>query len=153
MSGVSNTRRLRTLIQSVRDQTGWSYDEISKRAGRKIGKSLVHKLATETSRDDLLPVDQMRALAEGLGVTFAEVRFAALADLGWLDDEEVRVDVPAVIRSDTALLPEAREHLLKQYALLRRLTAAPATEDELRRQMIADLEAVDEDGEHDLTDE
>jgi hypothetical protein len=145
MSGVSNTRRLRALIQAVRDQHGWSYDEISQRTGRKLGKSLVHKLATETSRDDLLPVDQIRALAIGLDVSFAEVRDAALADLGFLDGEDTEPDVAAVIRSDLRLLPEAREHLLRQYALLLRLTQPAASEEDLRAAMMADIEAAERD--------
>lgn len=143
MSGVSNTKRVRALIQSAKDEHSLTYAEISRRADHKIGKSLVHKLATELHRDDLLPSDQLRALAQGLGVSFHEVRDAALADLGFLDEDEVdAVDVPAAIRKDTGLLPEARAHLLSQYGLLKRLTAPAADEEELRAAMISDIEAI-----------
>lgn len=139
MSGVSNTRRLRTLIQSARDQHGWTYEEISNRTDRKLSKSLIHKLATETHREGLLPVEQLRALAQGLGMSFTEVRDAALTDLGLMDDEP-NVDVLAAIRRDQRLLPEAREHLLKQYGLLLRLGSPAASEDDLRAAMISDIE-------------
>lgn len=134
MSGVSNTQRVRTLIQSVRDAHGYSYDEISKRTGRKLSKSVVHKIGTDMTRDDLLPTDQIRALAAGLGVPFHELLNAALNDLGFLADEH-QVDPPAAIRQDGRLLPEARKHLLAQYELLRRLGPDPTEE-----QVDADLD-------------
>lgn len=44
------------------------------------------------------------------------------------------------IQRDPNLLPEAREHLMKQYGLLLRLGAPARDEDELRAAMISDIE-------------
>lgn len=70
--------------------------------------------------------EQCRAIAEHFGVPVLTV----FVEAEYLTDDEANTpatpDLPTMIRQDTTLLPEARQHFANQYELLRRLTTTPA---------------------------
>ena len=95
MSVMASTENVRRLIQKARDAHGWTYEDIADRSDPKLGRSLVHKIATARQRDGLLPPEQIRGLAHALGVPTRVVRDAALADVGLLETS-TRADLQAV---------------------------------------------------------
>jgi hypothetical protein len=115
MSGVSNTQRLRSLIQAVRDAHGWSYDKIAEQTGGRLAKSGVHNMATQQVRTDPLPVEHMRALADGLRVPYERVREAALADAGLLEisDHEILPETTVLAAAMRDMTPEKRREYME----------------------------------------
>lgn len=80
-------------------------------------------------------VDQLRKIADPLKATMIDLLIAA----DYVRREEVTgepapdlLDVPDAIERDTALIDEARAHLLNQYELLRRLSEKAATQEAAR---------------------
>lgn len=118
MSSVSNTTRLRALIQSARDANGWTYDEIARRTGGRLSKSGVHQIATKQERTDLLPRADLEALADGLGLPFDAVRDAALEDAGLLVHKDAEIAPEAVVITEAMEgLTDSQRKQLMQMAL------------------------------------
>jgi hypothetical protein len=95
MSGVSNTKHLRALIQEVSEAKGLSYQAISdaaERKGHKLGKSVVGLLAKQEYRSTPVTFSQIEGLAAGLGIRRDLVAAAVAADMGVVDAS----DNPAV---------------------------------------------------------
>lgn len=118
MSNVSNTARLRALIQSARDANGWSYGDIARRSGGKLSKSGVHQIATKEERSDMLPKEQLEVLAQAIGVPFSAVRDAALEDAGLLVLRDERIAPEAVVITEAMEgLTESQRRRLMEIAL------------------------------------
>lgn len=139
-------------LRAALHDRGWLQSEIVKASGLKdngrpiIDASRVSQWinAGEVPRDP----DILHEVARIFGVRIGVVLNAA----GWLPDEELDgttieeavADVAEAIRRDTALIEEARQHLLNQYELLRRLS--PPQKSSPPRSRTRDLRAVAHDG-------
>lgn len=115
MSNVSNTTRLRALIQSARDANGWSYEDIARRSQGRLSKSGVHQIATKRERTDPLTRDQLEALASALDLPYQAVRDAALEDAGLtvLRDEKVAPEAVVITEAMEGLTASQRKRLME----------------------------------------
>lgn len=136
-------------LEAVLDERGWSRAEIAKRSRRKPnGRPVIDgSRVSEWLNKNEAPRDPeiLQEIAHVLEVPVSTVLNAA----GWLPDDELEErpagpthgevvsTVADAIRHDADLLEEARQHLLNQYQLLRRLTpaepSAPAAKKAARR--------------------
>lgn len=95
---------LAQLIQSVKDGTGWTDREISRRVA-KAGMSLSHSYVGKLQNHPVtsLTADTIRALATGLGIPEADVATAAIGSMGVHIDNTNVVGLDAAIASDQSL--------------------------------------------------
>jgi transcriptional regulator with XRE-family HTH domain len=120
------THTLARLIDAVADARGLSDEDIARRArsrGHQLSKSNISRIRNEPVKT--INASVMRALADGLGLPVTAVLQAALKAMG-LPAGEVSNSFEDVVKGDPSLIPEARDHLLKQYRLLLRVDQAAA---------------------------
>jgi hypothetical protein len=134
----SGAHALARLIDAVAEAHRYSDEDIAKRArarGHHLSKSNISRIRNEPVKS--VNAAQMNALADGLGLPVSTVLQAALTSMG-LPTGGARNRFEDVVKADPNLLPEARAHLLVQYALLLRIaTDQPAA---LRQTEVADAD-------------
>lgn len=122
MGNVESGRHtLARLIDAVADARGLSDEDIARRArsrGHQLSKSNISRIRNEPVKT--INASVMQALSDGLGLPVTAVLQAALKAMG-LPAGEVSNSFEDCVRGDPGLIPEARDHLLKQYALLLRV--------------------------------
>lgn len=117
----SGTHALGRLIDAVANAHRYSDEDVARRArsrGHQLSKSNISRIRNEPVRS--INAAQMHALADGLGIPVGTVLQAALTSMG-LPAGEAPSRFEDVVKADPNLIPEARDHLLAQYALLLRI--------------------------------
>lgn len=126
---MSSQNRLRDELRAAKAAAQLSGRAIAEKGGLSHG-TVQNYLDGAHPRH--VPDDMLERLARGFGVPFPVLKRAHLDDLGLAQREEpepTTSSIEAAILADDTLLPEARQHLLNQVGLLRRLSA-PTTDAE-----------------------
>lgn len=141
----SKRHALGLLIDAIKRSRRYSDEDIARRArerGHEMSKSNISRIRNEPVES--INPSQMRALADGMGLPVEHVLQAALASMG-LPVGEAPSRFEDVVKGDPNLIPEARDHLLAQYALLLRIAGSPATNIRQRELTEAELDAAQDE--------
>lgn len=88
MSGVSNTQRLRSLLNAAKDSDDrLTVDEIARRTDGRIKRSTASNLTKELYRSAPFTREQLEDIARGFGIDYEVLRLAHLADMNLLGEE------------------------------------------------------------------
>lgn len=127
---------LQRLILDQMHKRGWSPKQVE---ARGVSHATLHRYMNPVKLQTLPRRQILEALAAALDLPLEAVRAAAMATIGWdgsrgvdaepLADARRLKAVPTsgenpvieAIKADPYLLPEAKEHFLNQYELLRRV--------------------------------
>ena len=120
----SQQHRLRDLLTVAKATSGLTVRELADKAG--LSSSTIQNYLDGRGRKTQIPDETLAQLARGFGIPYPRVRAAHLADQGLTEvprqnAQEPGQGVVAAILADDRLLPEAREHLVRQYGLLLRI--------------------------------
>lgn len=82
MSGVSNTRRLRSLLTAAKKDQDLTLDEIVVKSEGRVRRSYAGNLLKEVFRKHPLTREELTDIAEAFGVDYEVLRQAHLTDMG-----------------------------------------------------------------------
>lgn len=127
MSGVSSTRRLRSLLVGAKDDLGLTLGKIVEQAGGRLKRSTAANLLKQEYRSEPLDRATLEAIADGFGVPYEQVREAHLADMGLLTTNYDAIVELAM--SLTPVLGQLNSEVEQQVVL----TVAKATAEAMQR--------------------
>lgn len=129
---------LQTLVIEQMRRHGWGPKDVEDRG---VAHATLHRYMNPVKLSQLPRRSVRQSLADALGVPFDRVTEAAMASIDWSPErQDLRHGAPtsalvsqpgdsvlSAIEHDPLLLPEAKEHLQRQYLLLKRLSPDPET--------------------------
>lgn len=87
MSNVSNTRRLRSLLNAAKEQQDLTLADVVVRSEGALRKSYVGNLLNDAYRSVPLTRDQLQEVARAFGVSYEALRIAHLTDMGLIEED------------------------------------------------------------------
>ena len=120
MSSVSNTERVRALIQASRDANGFTLDQMVVRCQGRLSRSGISAISRTLVRTDVLTRDQLKALADAIGFPYQTVRDAALADAGLVEitGDELPPGASLLVEAMRPMSEAARQRYIRTALLM-----------------------------------